>query len=36
MQTEVIEADVKNGIALKKTCIGMTELITSISTWMEL
>ena len=36
MLSEVFEADVKNGIALKKACIAMTELIKSISTWIEL
>ena len=36
MRSEVFEADVKNGIALKKTCVAMVELIKSISTWMEL
>ena len=34
MRSEVFEADVKNRIALKKTCIAMTELVKSISTWM--
>ena len=32
----VFEAKVKNGVADKKTCVAMTELIKSISTSMEL
>ena len=32
----VFEAKVKNGVAYKKTCVAMTELIKSISTSMEL
>ena len=36
MQTEVFEAEVKNGVAYKKTRVAMSELIKSISTSVEL